>query len=96
MENLVKKNLKIKKTILPGDWEMWKCSLDKLNRAAPTKYPYCNPPLQTIFGFKGTPPPVKLKSRLLIGSSPNFTDIKIVSMRPPILNFKSISQFWQP
>ena len=41
-------------------------------------------------------PPKKLKSKLLIGSSPNFTYIKILSMRPPILNFKSIYQFWQP
>ena len=42
------------------------------------------------------PPQIKLKSKLLIRSSPNFTHIKIVSMRPPILNFRSISQFWQP
>ena len=41
-------------------------------------------------------PPIKLKSKLLIRSSPNFTHIKMVSMRPPILNFRSISQFWQP
>ena len=40
-------------------------------------------------------PPIKLKSKLLIRSSPNFTHIKIVSMRPSILNFKLISQLWQ-
>ena len=36
---------------------------------------------------------IKLKSKLLIRSSPNFTLIKMVSMRPFILNFKLISQF---
>ena len=38
-------------------------------------------------------PLLKLKSKLLIGSSPNFTDIKMVSMQPSTLNFKLISQF---
>ena len=37
-------------------------------------------------------PQMKLKSKLLIGLSLNFTHIKIVSMRQLILNFKSISQ----
>ena len=31
--------------------------------------------------IKGTPPPIKLKSKLLIGSSSNFTHMKIVSLR---------------
>ena len=51
-----------------------------------------------IFGYfdeiQGTPP-VKLESKLLIGSSLNFTHIMIISMRPPISSFKLISQIWQ-
>ena len=43
----------------------------------------------------GTPPPMKLKSKLLIESSLNFGQMRIESMQPTILNFKSISQFWQ-
>ena len=49
-----------------------------------------------VFEFSKGTPPVKLKSKLLIGSSPNCIHMKIVSMRPPIPNFKSISRFWQP
>ena len=41
--------------------------------------------------------PHKLKSKPFIEMSPNFTHFnKMVSMRPSILNFRSISQFLQP
>ena len=69
----------------------------------PNNEPYINEPyptnktFQLIFFFHlRVHPPIKLRAKLLIGLSPNFTHIKIVSMRPPILNMRSISQFWQP
>ena len=40
--------------------------------------------------------PVKLKSKLLILSSPKFTHMKKVSVRPFISNFRSISELSQP
>ena len=41
-------------------------------------------------------PLIKLKSKLLTGSSLNLNHIKIASMRLLNLNFKSVSQYWQP
>ena len=82
------------------DFSLFVCWLDKYEKTSTYKYctsKYCRlkdqtNPCKIILKVH---PPIKLKSKRLFGSSLNFTIIKIVLMRPPILNFKSISQFWQ-